>query len=237
MPAKIIVVVNQKGGSGKTTVTMQTGGTLALREKNVLIIDGDDQNSAVHWASMAAEGSPFPTKIFNLAAAGRKIHQEIKKYYGDYEYIFVDCPPAADSPLSKSALLVADLALVPFIPDGLNMSAAIRIRDTIEDAQIMNHNLRSLLVLNRVEANTNLTQEVLSLLPGFNIPQSNVRLHKRVHYSESFLKGSTVHAFKSKAKDAINEIESFASELLSFLDKPLEACQIQKTTGKDLIKE
>jgi len=218
MSAKIIAVVNQKGGSGKTTVTMQTGGTLALRKKVVLIIDGDDQNSAVEWASMAPEGNPFPARVFNLAAAGRKIHQEIKKYHDDYEYIFVDCPPAAESPISKSVLLVADLALVPFIPDGLNMSAAVRIRDAIEDAQIVNPNLKSLLVLNRVESKTNLTNEVLELLPEFNMPQSKVKLHKRTHYPETFLIGSTVHSLKSKARDAIDEIEAFTDELVEFLN-------------------
>ncbi len=228
MSAKIIAVVNQKGGSGKTTVTMQSGGTLALRNKKVLIIDGDDQNSAVEWASMAPEGLPFPARVFNLAAAGRKIHQEIKKYYNDYEYIFVDCPPAADSPISKSALLVADLALVPFIPDGLNMSAAVRIRDTIEDAQVMNPDLRSLLVLNRVEAQTNLTNEVLDLLPEFNMPQAVTRLHKRTYYPETFLTGSTVHTLKSKAKSAIDEVESFTNELIEFLKKPLLESQIQE---------
>ncbi len=228
MAAKIIAVVNQKGGSGKTTVTMQSAGTLALRKKKVLIIDGDDQNSAVEWASMAPEGMPFPARVFNLAAAGRKIHQEIKKYYDDYEYIFVDCPPAADSPISKSVLLVADLALVPFIPDGLNMSAAVRIRDTIEDAQVMNPNLRSLLLLNRVEAKTNLTNEVLDLLPDFNMPQAKTKLHKRTYYPETFLTGSTVHSLRSKAKDAIDEVESFTDELLAFLDKPLVYSQIKE---------
>ena len=228
MTASIIAVVNQKGGSGKTTVTMQVAGTLALRKRNVLIIDGDEQSSALEWAAMAPEGEPFPAKIFNLAAAGRKIHQEIKKYIHDYEYIFIDCPPAAESPISKSVLLVADLALVPFIPDGLNMSAAVRIRDAIEDAQIMNPNLRSLLALNRVEPKTILTNEVLELLPNFNMPQAKTLLHKRTHYPETFLTGSTVHSLKKKAQAAIDEIEKFTSEICDFLKKPLSESQIRE---------
>lgn len=228
MPAKIIAIVNQKGGSGKTTVTMQMGGTLALRGKNVLVIDGDSQNSAVEWASMAPEGTPFPAKVFNLAAAGRKIHQEIKKYYDDYEYILVDCPPAADSGISKSVLLVADLALIPFIPDGLNMAAAVKIRDTIEDAQVMNSNLRSLLVLNRVESKTILTNEVIDLLPDFNMPQAETRLHKRTHYPETFLTGSTVHSLKKKAESAIDEIERLTDEVIAFLQKPLVEAQLRE---------
>ncbi len=222
MEAKIIVVLNQKGGCGKTTVTIQTGGTLALRGKKVLIIDGDKQNSAVEWAAMASDECSFPASVINLSATGKTIHREIKKFYHDYEYIFVDCPPAEESPISKSALLVADLALVPFIPDGINLRPAVRIRDVIEDAQIMNKNLNCLLLLNRVEPKTNLTQTVIDLLPEFNIPISDVTLHKRTSYAETYFSGSTVHSLRSKAKDAIKEIEDFANSLLQVLHCPNE---------------
>lgn len=219
MNTKIIAVVNQKGGSGKTTVSMQLGGTLALRGYKVQIVDGDEQNSALEWASMAPENRPFPARVVSLAAAGKKIHQEIKKFFNDFDYIVIDCPPAADSPVSKSALLVADLALVPFIPDGLNMTAAVRIRDTIEDAQVLNSNLKSLLVLNRVESNTKLTTEVMQLLPEFNMIQAKTKLNKRTHYPETFLLGGTVHCLKSKAKEAIEEIEKFTNEVIAKLSK------------------
>ena len=145
---------------------------------------------------------------------------EIKKFYEGNEYIIVDCPPAADSPITKSVLLVADLAIVPFIPDGLNMTAAVKIRDTIEDAKIMNPYLRGLLLLNRVEPNTKITMEVMKLLPEFNMPKANIKLHKRTHYAETFLMGATVHNLKSKAKEAIEEIEAFTDEVLEFLNSP-----------------
>jgi len=217
MTAKIIAVVNQKGGSGKTTVAMQAGGTLSLQNKKILIVDADEQNSALEWAAMASEGNPFPSRVINLAKAGMKIHQEIKKFIDDYEIIIVDCPPAADSPIAKSALLVSDVALVPFIPDGLNMLAAVKIRDTIDSAKVLNQNLNSLLVLNRVEPNTTLTRTVIDLLPQFNMNVANTSIHKRTHYAESVLSGATVHVFKSKAKEAIEEIEQFCNEILVFV--------------------
>lgn len=219
MAAKIIAVVNQKGGSGKTTVAMHLAGTLCLRGKEVQVIDADEQSSAVEWAAMAAEGSPFPARVCNLARAGMKIHQEIKKLINDYEIIIVDCPPAADSPVAKSALLISDVALVPFIPDGLNMLASIRIRDTIDSAKVLNQELKSLLILNRVEPNTTLTRTVIDeLLPQFNMTIAKTMLHKRTHYAESVLSGATVHIFKSKAKEAIEEIEQLCDEILRFIN-------------------
>lgn len=216
MTAIIIAIVNQKGGAGKTTVTMQVGGTLSLRGKKVQVIDGDGQQSALQWASLAPEGSPFPAKVCGLHKAGIKIHQEIKKLVYENDFILVDCPPAADSPIAKSALLVSDIALVPFIPSALDMLAAVEIRETIESAQILNPTLRGLLVLNRVEK-TSLTKTVLDLLPDFNMPVAKTKLNKRTHYAECVLSGATVHMFKNKGKEAIDEIENFCDELLSFI--------------------
>lgn len=214
MEAKIICVCNQKGGSGKTTIAMHLAGALSLRGRKTLVIDGDEQGSAVEWAALAPEGVPFPSKVCSLAKAGRKIHQEIKKFYTDFNYIIVDCPPAAESPIAKSSLLVADLALVPFIPGALDMLAAVLIRDTIEDVKVLNPNLMSRLVINRIEPQTTLTQTVLDLLPNFKMSILESRIHKRTAYGEAVLSGTIVHNLKKKAKEAIKEIEDFTDEVI-----------------------
>jgi len=221
MAAKIICVCNQKGGSGKTTVAMHLAGALSLRRIKVLVVDGDDQGSALEWAALAPEGIPFPSKVCSLAKAGRKIHQEIKKFFDDYDYIIVDCPPAADSPVAKSSLLVADLALVPFIPGALDMLAAVLIRDTIEDVKILNPNLISRLVINRIEPQTTLTQTVLELIPNFSMDVLNSKIHKRTAYGEAVLSGTIVHNLKKKAKEAVQEIEDLTDEIITIMNSKL----------------
>lgn len=218
MGAKIICVCNQKGGSGKTTIAMHLAGSLSLRKKKVLVVDGDIQGSAVEWAALAPEGVPFPATVCSLAKAGRKIHQEIKKFFDSFEYIIIDCPPAADSPIAKSSLLVADLALVPFIPGALDMLAAILIRDTIEDVKILNPNLTSRLIINRIEPQTTLTQTVLELIPNFNMDILRSKIHKRTAYGEAVLSGTIVHNLKKKTKEAIQEIECFTNEILEVIN-------------------
>ena len=217
MVCKVITVCNQKGGSGKTTIAMQLGGTLALRTNKVLVIDGDEQGSAMEWASLAPEGSPFPAQVCSLAKAGKKIHQEIKRFFPDYDYIIVDCPPAAESSVAKSSLIVSDLCLIPFIPGALDMLAATKIREVVEDAKILNPSLISKIIINRIEPNTKLTQSIIELIPQFGMEVTQTKLNKRTHYSESVLRGSTVHDLKNKAKDAIEEIEKFATEIIDIL--------------------
>lgn len=221
MTSKIITVCNQKGGSGKTTIAMQLGGTLSLRKKKVLIIDGDEQNSAVEWAALAPAENPFPARVVNLWKAGKKIHQEIKKYVYDHDFIIIDCPPAAESPIAKSALIVSHLALVAFIPGALDMLAAVRIRETIDDAMILNQNLLSLLVINRVELGTKLSQTVINMIPNFGMPVAKTMLHKRVNYGESVLMGCVVHSLKKRAKESIEEIERLTDEVINTIEFPV----------------
>jgi chromosome partitioning protein len=78
MPAKIVVIANQKGGCGKTTIAMQVGGTLGRAGNRVLIVDADPQGTATRWAASAADESSFPAHVAGLAAAGGKVHREIR---------------------------------------------------------------------------------------------------------------------------------------------------------------
>lgn len=131
MPAKIITVANQKGGSGKTTVSMQLAGTLARRGYRVLVVDADPQATATRWAASASDDIPFPASVVGLSAANEKVHREVRKFIDDYSVIIIDCPPAADSQVPQSTLLVADLVLVPIIPSPLDMWAAVGIKQVI----------------------------------------------------------------------------------------------------------
>lgn len=217
MTAKIIAVCNQKGGSGKTTVSMQLAGTLARRKNKVLVVDADPQGTATRWAASADDASPFPASVIGLSAASEKVHREVKKFVGDYDYILIDCPPAADSPAPQSALLIADLALVPIIPSPLDLWASVGIRKVIENVSDINESLAARLVVNQCQPKTNLAREALEVLPEFGIPVCKSFLRQRTVYRQSAVFGQTVQDFGSKAKDAIQEIEALTGEVLSIV--------------------
>src|SRR5712692_1013046 len=89
MPAKIIAVVNQKGGVGKTTLVMQLAGALTRRGRTVLVVDADPQGTATRWAVAAPEGLPFPAAVVGLSAAGSKVHREVAKFTDAYDIILI----------------------------------------------------------------------------------------------------------------------------------------------------
>lgn len=217
MTAKIIAVVNQKGGSGKTTISMQLAGTLAKRGGRVLVVDADPQATATRWAASAEDDQPFPAAVVGLSAANTKVHREVKRFVEDYSYIVIDCPPAADSPVPQSALLVADLALVPIIPSPLDLWAAVGIRDVIEQVGTINEGLTARLVVNQCQPNTTLAREVIDLLPEYRIPNCTTFIHQRTVYRQSAVFGQTVHEFGSKAAAAIEEITKLTDEVVTLL--------------------
>jgi chromosome partitioning protein len=231
MAAKIISVVNQKGGSGKTTLSMQLAGALAHRGNKVLVVDADPQGTATRWAASADDAKPFPASVVGLSAATTKVHREVRKFVEDYQYIVIDCPPAADSPVPQSALLIADLALVPIIPSPLDMWAAVAIRQVIENVGEINENLTAKLVINQCQPNTTLAKEALEVLPEFGIELCNTYIHHRQVYRQSAVFGQTVHDFGSKAAPAIQEIEGLVAEVLAILHPAVVEPEVKTETS------
>jgi chromosome partitioning protein len=217
MTAKIITVCNQKGGSGKTTLSMHLAGTLARRKNKVLVVDADPQGTATRWAASADDDKPFPASVVGLSAASEKVHREVKKFVEDYDFIIIDCPPAADSPVPQSALLIADLALVPIIPSPLDLWASVGIRKVIENVGDINETLKVRLVVNQCQPKTNLAKEALEVLPEFGIKVCKNYLRQRTAYRQSAVFGQTVQDFGSKAAEAIAEVEALTDEILSVL--------------------
>ena len=218
MTAKIIAVVNQKGGSGKTTLTMQLAGAISRRGHKVLVVDADPQGTATRWAASADDEKPFPASVIGLSAANAKVHREVKKFMDDYTCIIIDCPPAADSPVPQSALLIADLALVPLIPSPLDMWAAVGIRQVIQNVGDINDSLKSRLVLNQCQPKTTLTQESLEILPEFGIDLAKSQIHHRQVYRQSAVFGQTVHDMGTKANAAIEEINKLMDEAMKIIN-------------------
>ena len=218
MAAKVVAVVNQKGGSGKTTLTMQLAGTLAKRGVKVLVVDADSQGTATRWSSSAPEDTPFPAAVVGLSAAGNKVHREVAKFTDDYALIMIDCPPAVESPVPQSALLIADLALVPIIPSPPDLWAAVGIRQLIETLNTINEDLQARLVINNLEPRTSLAKEALDILPELGIPLLRTILHHRTAYRQSAVFGGMVHHLGRKASPAIREIEALADEVLAIIE-------------------
>jgi len=216
MSARVIAVVNQKGGAGKTTLSMLLAGAIAEKGAKVLVADADPQNTASHWAKV---GEGFPAVVEDLSGEEGKLHKHLRKRLDDYDYIVIDSPPAASAPVTLSALRLAHLALVPVIPSPLDLWASLRIREAIHAAGEKNPVLQARIVVNQAQMNTILARDVLELLPEFGIPTLAAQLKQRTAYRQCAALGTTVAALGSRAAIASLEVEALRREVARILSR------------------
>lgn len=215
MTARIIAVANQKGGVGKSTVSMLLAGTWGRAGYKVLVVDSDPQGTATQWGSTSDE-TIFPASVISLAGMGSKLHREVQKHVGNYDMVVIDCPPSVELQ-SQSALLIADIAIIPLPPSPPVLWGSLGIKLLIEKAMAVNPELRGFILLNKVKK-TALSRDIQELLTGFGLPVLKNQLKELIAYEEASAVGCTVQELGSGSKVAIGMVEAVATEILGLLD-------------------
>lgn len=117
---RIVALVGQKGGVGKTTTTMNLAAVMA-KHSRVLVVDVDPQRSTTWWAENAGEKLPFDFAA-DVDPTNLKRLRELP-----YDTIFVDTPGSLEDTTVLSAVLdVADFVILPLNPEPLNTPAMVR---------------------------------------------------------------------------------------------------------------
>lgn len=210
MSAQVFSISNQKGGTGKTTLSMNFAAGLAQRGRT-LIIDADPQGSAGQWTGLAPDKRPFPVSV--IAVAGNLAH-EIKRFRQDYQYIVVDCPPTLEGDTVRRAMLSSDTMLIPVLPSPVDLWASVRLAETIEQARLGNPELKAYLVINQQEPRSALSRAMQQALDEFDIPSLKGGLRRRAVYRTSAIEGASVFCLGKQGQAAAQEIESIIEELL-----------------------
>lgn len=212
MTARVITVANQKGGSGKTSLSMVLAGSIAQRGYKVLVVDADAQGTATQWAGAAPEDKPFPATVIGMAHAQAKLHQMIKPMMADYGVIIIDCPPSVEGQAAQSALLISDVCLMPVQPTPADMWATVGVMELVSKAQVINPELVAFGVPNRVSSSS-LGKQVLEALKETGVELLDARLGNRTSFQEATIRGSTPQQMGAAHKVAAAEVEALVTEL------------------------
>lgn len=207
----IISILNQKGGVGKTTISIHIASTLALAGKSVLLIDADVQRSALDWAA-SREKDPIFTVV---GISTNTIHKEIKLLEEKYDYIIIDGPPRVYD-VAKSIIAASDFIVIPIQPSPYDVWSAKEVVDLVNEIKntlSMYKKINAAFVINRRIPNTVIGRDVEEAMAQYNFPVLKTNLYQRVLYAETAAKG-TSSIEEDPESLAGKEIKSLVEEII-----------------------
>ena len=204
----IYAFLSQKGGVGKTTLSIHLADALARQGSRVLLIDADPQQSAMKWSTFRAGENKFSV----IAMAKPTLHKELPPIYADYTDIVIDGPPRFHE-LAKSIILAADLVLIPVQPSPPDVWATAETVDLVNEARVFKETLKSVIAINRKIVNTVIGRDVREALATLNTPILQSDISQRVAFAEAFADGKTVSDLDPHSH-AAHEVEALAAELV-----------------------
>lgn len=194
--SKIISIISQKGGVGKTTLSLQLYWSFLESGAQCILVDLDEQGSLINLKLQGKE-----IEVTTLSELSNK----------EYQIAIVDTPPYIFEKFS-SLVKLSDLILVPVKGSLVDSISAIQTFSELKENGALE---KAFAILNMSIANTSFNDEVKEMLTNAEIPFLKSQIGNRIAFNRCQFKSTSI--FKEKDQKAKEEIKSFALEVYNKL--------------------
>ena len=201
--SKILVILNGKGGVGKTTTAFNTAAIFAETQR-VLLVDADSQGSATWWAEQGEQ-------LFDITpATDPKILKDLKTVK-DYDLIVCDTPPHLDSGTLQTLVQVADYIVMPTPPAPLDIQALIA---TIKQAIAPFHVLHRVVLTKVDPRRLNEAMAAQNTFIRSNVPVFSTFIRQYTAHERAVIEGVPINRYKGKnTQEAASDYTRLVNEL------------------------
>jgi chromosome partitioning protein len=212
-----IVVLNPKGGSGKTTIAINLASYLAARGDKPVLMDFDPQGSSVRWVKKRKPTQP----LVHVIAAFEKDTRTTRAFQlrvPEYAtHVIVDTPAALEARYLPEMTRDADKVIVPVLASDIDIHTCSNcIRDLLLVAKIRRDDNRIGVIANRIRRNTLIYQSLIRFLHTLHIPIV-ATIRDSQNYVRAAELGIGVHEMKSYVAQA--DVEQWLP-LVDWLARP-----------------
>ena len=179
------LVINPKGGSGKTTITTNLASYFAANGVATTVMDFDPQGSSLNWLRLRPPHAPR-IHVSNAAPQRAGLRSMGMHVPPDTRQLIIDAPAGASGLLLQEMLSRTHHILIPVAPSTIDIHATANfIRDLLLTGRIRARNIRLAVVANRVRKTMPLYQPLERFLTSLNLP-----LLARLSDSDVFLQAA-----------------------------------------------
>lgn len=166
-----IIVLNPKGGSGKTTIASNLAACFAVNGQRPALMDLDPQASSTRWLRKRPENNPPIHGIAAFERTATVTRSWQLRIPAECTVVIVDTPAALEAQSLPEMTRGADAVLVPVMPSDIDIHATAKcIADLLLVAKIRRSDNRIGIIANRVRANTLVSQSLMRFLNSLDIP-------------------------------------------------------------------
>ncbi len=206
--AKIIIFSNQKGGSGKTTLSVNLAVLWSNSQYRVAVIDADKQKSLTYWLESRKKyygEDNIGIDVYNYDSS--TILESIKKIKRKYDFIIIDSPPSITFDTIQ-ILQCSSKVFVPVLPSPIDLMATIPFLNLAKQQR-----KKATIILNRVMPRVKLTEAMVYRLRYAGAKIARSRISSKIIFAETYSVGRGVIDI-NVTSDASREIINIGNEII-----------------------